>query len=115
MEGCVFCKIVKKEIPVKIIYESDNFIAFPDANPKVDGHTLIVSKHHFINSMDMPSIFGSEFFDVVKRIAETKFKEGFEGFNLFQNNFSCAGQEVMHFHIHFFPRKTDDRKKLNII
>ena len=114
MEDCVFCKIVNKEIPVEFIYESDNFIAFPDANPKVEGHCLIVTKNHFVNLMDMPCVLGSELIEVIKKVAEIKFKEGFEGFNLVQNNFSCAGQEVMHSHLHFFPRKEGDGKIFSV-
>lgn len=112
MDGnCIFCKIVKGEIETQIIYESDNFIAFPDANQKVEGHTLIIPKKHFVNSLDIPSSLGSEFFDVVKEVAQMKLKEGFQGFNIAQNNFECAGQKVMHTHYHILPRKSEDRYK----
>ena len=57
-DDCIFCKIVNKEIPVKMIYENDNFIAFPDAAPQIKGHCLIVSKKHFVNSLDMPATLG---------------------------------------------------------
>ena len=66
-EECIFCKIIEKEIPVKIIYDSDNFLAFPDVNPKVKGHTLIVPKKHFVNLIDLPSDLSEELLDVVKR------------------------------------------------
>lgn len=115
MDDCIFCKIVKKEIPVDMIYESDNFIVFPDANPQVEGHCLIVPKQHFVNSFDLPSVLGSELLDVFKKVAEIYFKKGFEGFNLIQNNFSCAGQVVNHFHFHFLPRKKEDGKKIEVI
>ncbi len=46
MEGCIFCKIIAKEIPSNIVYESDQVIAFPDINPSADTHILIVPKIH---------------------------------------------------------------------
>ena len=112
MADCVFCKIVKGKIKVKKIYESENFLAFPDANPVVEGHLLIVSKKHFVNLMELPSDLAGEMTDTIKRIFEIKQKEGFEGFNLVMNNFPVAGQVVMHAHLHLVPRKKGDGFKL---
>lgn len=112
-EKCTFCRIARKEIPVQIIYESDNFLVFPDANPRITGHCLIIPKKHFANILELPLTLGSELLDVIKNVAEIKLKEGFEGFNLIQNNFNAAGQIVMHSHIHFFPRKKDDGFKID--
>lgn len=105
---CVFCKIVNKKIKVKIIYENKNFIAFPDANPRVEGHTLIIPKKHFINMMDLPNSLGKDLMDVIKKVANKKLRLGFDGFNILQNNFPSAGQIVMHAHFHFLPRKKND-------
>jgi len=114
-EECIFCKIARREIKTEIVDESENFIAFPDANPIAEGHTLIVPKRHFTNLMDLPSDLGSELIDMVKRVSEKKMKEGFEGFNLVMNNFPAAGQVVMHAHIHLIPRKKDDGVRLRTI
>ena len=111
-DDCVFCKIVKGEIPCEKIWEDDSFIAFPDANPQVEGHCLIVSKKHFANIMDLPASLGGELVDVIKAVAEKKLKEGFDGFNLVMNNFKSAGQGVPHAHIHLLPRKKGDGFKL---
>ena len=46
MDDCIFCKIVKKEIPSTIIYEDDNFLAFLDIAPANKGHTLVIPKEH---------------------------------------------------------------------
>ena len=108
---CIFCKIENKKKEVKIIEETKNFIAFPDANPLGEGHTLIVPKKHFVNLMDLPSDLGGELLDIIKKIAEKKLREGFEGFNLLINNFSAAGQVVMHSHFHLIPRKKGDEVK----
>lgn len=110
--NCIFCKIVKKEISTNIIYESENFICFPDKNQKVKGHSLIVPKKHFVNLMDMPSELGSELLFDIKEIAANEMKKGATGFNILQNNFSDAGQAINHAHIHIMPRYKNDGFKL---
>ena len=115
MKDCIFCKIAKKEIPSKIIYENDNFVAFPDINPKVKEHTLIVTKKHFVNTLDLPESLGSELLEIIKNVAGKFLKEkDIEGFNIVQNNFPAAGQIVMHTHFHFLPRRKDDGFNLDI-
>ena len=74
----------------------------------MEGHTLIVPKKHFVNSLDMPASLGSELLDAVKVIGERRLKEGAEGFNFTQNNGEAADQVVMHAHFHILPRKKDD-------
>lgn len=108
---CVFCKIASSP-DRKTVYESENFVAFPDINPLVDGHTLIVSKKHFVNLMDMPESLASEMLDVIKKVFELRTKEGAEGFNLISNNFPVAGQFVMHVHLHVLPRRKGDGFKV---
>jgi histidine triad (HIT) family protein len=108
-DNCIFCKIVKGEIPAEIIYESDNFIAIPDAHPKTKGHTLIITKKHFTNIIDMPDSLGSELLEVVKKVGEKKIKDGAHGFNLVNNCGEAAGQVVMHVHFHLMPRKKGEK------
>lgn len=111
---CIFCKIAGKDVKSEIIYENDNFVVFPDADPKTEGHCLIVTKKHFINFLDIPQSLGIEFFEAVKNVADKKLRSGFDGFNLVQNNGNVAGQVVNHFHVHFLPRKKEDGKSLNL-
>ena len=112
-KDCVFCKIASREIPAEIIYENDNFIAFPDLNPRVAGHTLIISKKHYVDILDMPISLGTELLDAIKNVAGKKLKEDLvEGFNILQNNFPVAGQVVMHTHFHLLPRRKDDGFKI---
>lgn len=111
MEDCVFCKIARKEIPVEIIFESKNFLAFPDAHPITKGHTLIIPKKHFTNLIEMPESLGSELVGVIKEVANIRFKQGAEGFNTIVNTGEAAGQVVMHMHIHLIPRKKGDNVK----
>ena len=108
-KDCLFCKIARKEIPVEIVYESENFMAFPDAKPRTKGHTLIIPKKHYANVIDMPSILGSELLDTIKKVAEIRFKQGAEGFNIIINTGKEAGQVVMHAHFHLLPRKGKEK------
>ncbi len=109
---CIFCRIARKEVKVEVIEESENFLAFPDANPISEGHTLIIPKKHFANIMDLPSDLGSEIVGLIKRVAEKRIKEGAEGFNLLMNNFEAAGQVILHAHLHLIPRKKGDKIRL---
>jgi len=113
-EECIFCKIINKEIPAEIIYEDDDFFAFPDANPAVEGHTLVIPKKHFVNMEDVSEELGDKLFHTIKKVWEIKKKEGFDGFHITQNNFSSAQQVVMHVHFHLLPRKKGDGKNLKI-
>lgn len=109
MEDCVFCKIFKGEIPSEKIYENENFFSIPDANQKVEGHSLIISKKHFENILDLPSNLGADLLDCIKETSVILSKEfGAEGFNVVQNNFDAAGQVVKHIHFHLLPRKKGD-------
>jgi histidine triad (HIT) family protein len=101
------------EIKIKKIYENDNFFSIPDANQKVDGHSLIISKKHFKTTLDLPNTIGPELLDCIKRTAVELVKEHkAEGFNIVNNNFSAAGQVVEHVHYHILPRKKGDKSPL---
>ena len=114
MEDCIFCKIVRGEIPAEKVYEDDNFIGILDANPKAEGHTLIIPKKHFKTLLDMPNSLGNEMTEGVKKISLKLIEDGkAEGFNLVANNFEVAGQIVPHVHFHIIPRKKSDG--LNVI
>ncbi len=106
---CIFCKIASGEISAKIIYENDNFFSIPDANPKVNGHSLIISKKHFETILDMPNSLCPELLDCIKKTALKLMKENnAEGFNIINNNFEVAQQVVKHVHFHIIPRKKND-------
>ena len=108
-EYCIFCRISKGEILSKKIYENENFFSIPDANPKVEGHSLVISKKHFETMLDLPVSLGSELLDCIKKTSLELMKK-FEanGFNVMQNNFEIAGQVVKHVHFHILPRKKND-------
>jgi len=112
MVDCIFCKIVKGEIPSKKILENENFIVINDANPVSEGHCLIIPKKHFENIFELPSLFGNEPLDTAKEQGLRLVKEKkAEGIKLVQNNGKAAGQEVMHFHLHIIPEKSDVKRE----
>lgn len=110
---CIFCKIAQGKIPAKKVAESNNFVAILDANPKTEGHTLIIPKKHFVTLLDIPNKLGEEFLKFTKDVAEhlMEKKKG-DGFNLLMNNLEVAGQVVMHAHIHIIPRNDGDGLKI---
>ena len=115
MSDCVFCKIVKKEIKAERVYEDDNFIAILDANPKVKNHTLIVSKKHFRNLLDMPVSLGGELLEAIKKVSLDMIRDDrAEGVKVVINNEPSAGQVVFHAHVHILPLKEGDERHLNV-
>ena len=115
MTECIFCKISKGEIPTERIYENPNFFSILDTNPKLEGHSLVISKKHFQNVLDLPSVAGKDFLDCVKNTYILLMKKNnASGFNLISNNFESAGQIVKHFHAHLLPRKEGDNFILDV-
>ncbi|MFX1276820.1 MAG: HIT family protein [Promethearchaeota archaeon] len=113
---CIFCDIVDRKIPAKIIYENDKVLAFLDIFPIFEGHTILIPKNHYHNIEDIKESDLMELIKVVKILAVHIHKKlNIEGYNILQNNFKAAGQEINHFHIHIIPRiENDDRFKLKI-
>lgn len=104
---CIFCKIVKGEIPSSKIYEDNAVIAFLDIAPAAKGHTLVVPKEHYELIADVPNELLEKTIDVVKKVGNALLKEN-DGFNIMQNNKKAAGQLVPHVHFHVIPRKDND-------
>ncbi len=107
MEDCIFCKIVKGDIPCFKVYEDDRVLAFEDVNPISDGHTLIIPKAHAeniweISGEDLAAIHGAS-----KKVASA-IKEVLnpEGVAALQLNGRGVNQVVMHYHLHLIPRIT---------
>ena len=99
MAECVFCGIVKKEIPSKIIYEDDLVLAFRDLEPQAPVHVLIVPKKHLTNITEADENIGGHMLKVAAYLAK---KLGLEksGFRLVNNNGKDGGQTVNHLHFH---------------
>lgn len=108
-ENCIFCKIISGEIKAEFTGESNSFIAIKDAKPAAEGHTLIIPKKHYVNLLDIPDELGKEMLQFIKKIASKLIEQKLaDGFNIVMNNLECAGQVVMHAHLHIIPRKQND-------
>ena len=113
MEDCIFCKIIKGELPSKTVYEDDLIKVIMNINPATDGHLLVLPKEHYTNIMD---INDEVLLHSIKMIREklypdTKEALGCEGMTIAENN--DLGQEIKHFHLHLIPRYTDDNADFN--
>ncbi len=105
MCDCVFCKIVKGEIPGKKIYEDEDFLVFLNINPEAEMHYLAIPKIHFALLCEMDEVKASLIGKLLKLIGEKSTEWGLErGFRLQLNQKgekgNCAHQEVMHLHFH---------------
>lgn len=111
MENCIFCKIVQKDIPGKIVYEDDVCLAFLDLSQTTDGHTLVVPKKHYKNILEVDDKTLTHLIIVTKNLANKIIKNlNAKGVNVLTNANEIAGQTVMHFHIHIIPRYNHDDK-----
>lgn len=112
-DDCIFCKILKGEIPSYKVYEDDSFIGILDINPSAKGHVIIIPKNHAANIFELSEKDAKEIFIVAKKIAEA-IKKAYQpdGINILQNNGEAAGQTVFHLHVHVIPRYKDDTIKI---
>lgn len=102
MKDCVFCKIVKGEIPTEFLYEDDEVVAFRDINPQAPIHILIIPKKHIQTIDDVGKediqLLGKMIF-VAKKLARG-FKTEKDGYKLVFRVKKHGGQEVDHIHLH---------------
>jgi histidine triad (HIT) family protein len=96
---CIFCKIIKGEIPNKTILEDENFLAFEDINPQAKIHILIIPKTH-IDSFDViaPKVM-QEMTTFIQKVASASGVKH-DGYRLITNIGTNGGQEVEHIHFH---------------
>ena len=108
-DPCLFCKIIKGEIPSHKVAENDLVFSFLDINPINAGHVLVVPKAHHENILDTPPELLTAAITMCKSIAKAQKDElGAEGINIGMNNFPAAGQAVFHAHFHVIPRFVND-------
>jgi len=106
---CIFCKIVKGEVPAIKILEDDLNLAFLDIKPRSPGHTLVIPKKHYEKLEDMPEEEVKELMGFIHKLIKVVPKVvGAQGFNLGINNGKVAGQEIMHTHFNIIPRFEND-------
>ena len=104
---CLFCKIIRGELPSEVIYEDDLVKVFLDIHPNTNGDSLVVPKEHYKDFQDAPSEVLNHMYDVIKKLYPIyREKLNCEGLTLCHN--TDYGQEIKHFHIHFIPRYPND-------
>ena len=110
VEDCLFCKIIRGEIPSYTVFENDDVKAFLDISQVTEGHTLLVPKKHLTNIFDYSQADGQRFLQYIPEVAQAikKSDPAIKGLNIFVNNGEVAGQVVMHSHIHLVPRYDDE-------
>ena len=109
MAECIFCKIVKGEIPSFKVYEDELVYAFLDIGPINFGHTLVIPKEHHESTATIPEETAGRMFRIGARIGVALKRElDFEAFNLHLADGTAAGQVVMHAHLHVIPRGVED-------
>jgi len=104
-KDCLFCKIVKGEIPSKKVYEDDKTYVILDINPRNPGHMLVMPRNHYETIFDMPESEVGDFFKTVKKMADrVRSAVKADGVSICQSNGRAAGQMVVHMHAHVIPR-----------
>ncbi len=105
MEDCIFCKIIKGEIPSFKVYEDENVFAFEDINPIAEGHTLVIPKKHARDlweiddeSLTAVQLASKKIIDAINRALKPS------GVAAMQLNGESVGQTVLHYHLHLIPR-----------
>jgi histidine triad (HIT) family protein len=107
---CIFCKIVRGEIPSTVVLETDDAVAFLDINPVNKGHVLLVPRAHHADLAELPEPLAAHVGSLLPRLCRAvKAATGADGYNVIVNNGRAAGQTVFHGHWHLIPRWHDDR------
>ena len=107
MDDCIFCKIIKKEIPSNIVYEDEEILAFRDINPVAPVHILVIPKKHLESVLDLnkeDEALVGKIYTVINKIAKQE-KIDEKGFRIVVNCGEDGGQEVKHLHFHIIGGK----------
>jgi len=111
MNDCIFCKIIKGELPSKTFYEDEKIKVIMNIDPITDGHLLVLPKQHQVNILDIDNDLIAYSFTKIKELYPTlKAKLNCSGLTICENN--ELGQDIPHFHLHLIPRYQDDEVKL---
>ena len=102
MEDCIFCKIIKKEIPASTVYEDERIVAFNDIHPQAPVHILLIPKEHYASLNDIPEekkdILNHLLLKAREIAREKEIAE--KGYRIVINTARESGQEVLHIHFH---------------
>ncbi len=108
--SCVFCKIVRRQIPASVLAEDEHAMAFMDIRPINPGHFLEIPKSHTAHLADLPPGTGGRVFEMARELAPGLYHSGVkcEGVNIHLADGEVAGQEIFHVHLHVYPRYAGD-------
>ncbi|HEY2516894.1 MAG TPA: histidine triad nucleotide-binding protein [Polyangiaceae bacterium] len=101
-DGCLFCKIVKREIPAQIVHENDHVVAFRDIRPVTPTHVLVIPKKHIVGMHELARDDAQTVGEVFLAARDVAEKLGLHtsGYRVVVNNGPDAGQSVFHLHVH---------------
>ncbi len=115
-QGCVFCKIVNKEIPARIVYDNNDFVGFLDIQPKSCGHVVIVSKRHVADMIELDVAEQNSLNDVLRELCmRMRKKLGATGYTVVGSNGVSSGQAVPHFSMHVIPTYANNAVELPVL
>ncbi len=102
MSDCLFCRIVEKKIPAKVVYEDDQILAFDDVNPRAPVHTLVIPKQHVASVQDLGESDRTLLAQLLLACTKVAKHKGLAdpGFRLVVNTGRDGGQTVFHLHLH---------------
>jgi histidine triad (HIT) family protein len=102
MDDCLFCKIVKGEIPADKVFEDDHAIAFRDIDPQAPQHILVIPRQHYVGIHEIPEEDSTLTQHLFSAVIAVVVKEGLaeEGYRLVLNFGARANQTVPHIHVH---------------
>jgi len=102
MADCLFCRIVRKEIPASVVYEDDRLLVFNDINPQAPLHALVIPKRHIASLNDLSSSDDGIVGEMVRCAAAVARDKGYadRGYRTVFNTNAEAGQTVFHIHLH---------------
>jgi histidine triad (HIT) family protein len=113
-DDCIFCKIIRGEIPCFKVLEDADVLALMDVNPIAPGHVLVIPKHHAKDILETPLDCVGKAFAGAGRAARAVQKTlAPDGINILQANGPGAKQSVFHLHVHVIPRGLDDGLSMN--
>jgi len=105
MSDCIFCKIIAKQIPAKIVYEDDDMLAFHDISPKADVHYLIIPKLHISSMLELDTNHTHLMGKMLVKINQLAVESELTGYKLAVNTGHKGGQEVFHLHFHLMANR----------
>lgn len=117
-KNCIFCKIIKSDLPSSVVFENDEVLAIMDINPINFGHVLVMPKKHYQSLREVPTELSQKIFAVVTKIEKALWEIDrikCEGTNILQNNGRSAWQEVFHLHFHIIPRFAGDNFRIKYV